>query len=144
MQKILKRFDMFGIPLPMFNIDGEQKVRTYTGCIASLLIMYLTFVFALLKLQKFASRSTPSVNQFVKRDAFEETDVFESAKEGFMMAFALTDYVTGEVKEDPRFIKWFAEYSTVTDGKKQSREVPIASCTQADFDEFYTVERRYS
>ena len=23
MQKILKRFDMFGVPLPMFNVDGE-------------------------------------------------------------------------------------------------------------------------
>lgn len=89
----------------------------------------MTFVFALLKLQKFASRSIPSVNQFVKVDAFDETDIFDSDKEGFMMAFALTDYVTGEVKEDPRFIKWFAEYTTVNDGKKHSREVPIASCT---------------
>jgi len=34
------------------------------------------------------------------------------------MAFALADYFTGEMKNDPRYIKWFALYCTFENNKE--------------------------
>ena len=70
--------------------------------------MYTTFLFAVLKLQHLLSKHNPTVNTFVQRDAFDETDVWRGAdNDDFMMAFAVVDFVTGEVKNDPRFVKWY-------------------------------------
>ena len=51
----------------------------------------------------------------MKHDAVDESEVYKTSKEGFMMAFALQDYLTGQIKDDPRFIKWFAQYTTVSE-----------------------------
>ena len=75
--RMLLTLDMFGSPLPAFNVRGEQSVRTHCGGCVSLLIMYLTFIFATLKLQHLMSKHNPSVNYFVERDAFDESDVWD-------------------------------------------------------------------
>ena len=108
MDKIFKRFDMFGVPLPAFNIRGETKVRTYAGCLATLFILTIGLVFATLRLQLLVGQQHPSVNTFVERDAFDSSDVFKSGSEEFVMAFAVVDYVTGEAKQEAKFVKWFA------------------------------------
>ena len=46
---VLKQADAFGRPLPMFNINGKEKVQTWTGGLLTLSIILGTFVFALHK-----------------------------------------------------------------------------------------------
>ena len=45
----VKGVDMFGAPLPSLNISGEATINSHCGGIISLLITYLTFLFAMLK-----------------------------------------------------------------------------------------------
>lgn len=79
----------------------------------------------------------------MKHDAVDETEIYKTSKEGFMMAFALQDYLTGEIKDDPRFLKWFAQYTTVSeDGESSSREVKLTPCTDDDFARLETPDRR--
>ena len=54
--KMLLTLDMFGAPLPAFNMQGEDTVRTHCGGCISLAIMYVTFLFATLKLQQLQNR----------------------------------------------------------------------------------------
>jgi len=42
--------------------------------------------------------------------------VFDPQDEKFMVAFSLEDYWTSGFKDDPRYIKWFAHYTTTKDG----------------------------
>ena len=71
MPNMLLTLDMFGSPLPSFNIKGEDTVRTHFGGCVSFIIMFVAFLFATLKLQHLLSRHNPSVNYFVERDAYD-------------------------------------------------------------------------
>mmetsp|Transcript_35495 Transcript_35495/g.43460 ORF Transcript_35495/g.43460 Transcript_35495/m.43460 type:complete len:199 (-) Transcript_35495:1675-2271(-) len=143
MQSILKKFDLFGVPLPAFNVEGETRVTTYAGCFASLLVLALTLLFAMLKLRQLVSRQNPFVNTFVKVDAYGDEEIFATGQNSnFMMAFALEDYITGEIKDESRFLKWYAEYTIEVDNVKKARSVPIKTCTADDLAKFETPERR--
>ena len=50
-EAVLKKFDFFGSPVPSFNIDGHSKVRTAVGGCLSLITIFITFSFGLIKLQ---------------------------------------------------------------------------------------------
>jgi len=116
MPKMLLTMDMFGAPLPTFNVRGEESVRTYTGGFVSIIIIYVAFLFASLKLQHLMSKHNPSVNIFKEEDAFDADDVWSGDEQDFFMAFAVADFVTGELKNDPRFVKYNAEYIHRVDG----------------------------
>ena len=110
--RMLLTADMFPRPIPAFNISGETEVRTHLGGCISIAIMYVTFIFATLKLQHLLSRHNPSVNVFVDQDALSYDDIWDGANEDdFMVAFAVVDYMSGEAKSDKKFVKWFAQYS---------------------------------
>ena len=49
--KLLSRVDMFGAPMPTLNVKGKTDVKTMIGGLMSVLILGLTFAFALLKFQ---------------------------------------------------------------------------------------------
>ena len=49
--RMLLTMDMFGEPLPTFNIKGESDVRTHCGGCISITIIYIVFYFAAVKMQ---------------------------------------------------------------------------------------------
>ena len=55
----IKEIDFFGAPAPSFNIGGKAVVQTWAGSICSILILGMTFMFALLKLEHLAIRKNP-------------------------------------------------------------------------------------
>jgi len=136
--KMLLGLDLFSSPLPAFNIRGEDSVRTYTGGCLSLIIMYIAFLFATLKMDHLLSKYNPSVNDYVEMEALDEDDIwYGSEHDDFFMAFSIVDYVSGEVKNDPRFVKWMAQHVHTTDGEWSFREIPIRVCTDEDYKRFY-------
>lgn len=58
-------------------------------------------------------------------------------EEKFNLAFTLEDYFTNELKNDSKYIKWFARMSTAENGEGLDFEVPFKPCTQEDFDSFF-------
>ena len=113
-------------------------MRTYCGGCVSLVIMYVTLLFALLKLQHLLSKHNPTVNVFTEHAVFGESDVWTGGEnEDFMMAFAVVDYVSGEVRDDLSFVKWFAHQWIEEDGVASQVEVDMYPCTEEDFAKFY-------
>ena len=47
--KILQTMDMFGEPLPTFNIKGKSEVRTHCGGCLSMALIFTVIMFATLK-----------------------------------------------------------------------------------------------
>ena len=76
--KMLLTLDMFGEPLPMFNIKGKSDVRTHCGGCLSIAIIFSTVAFALTKLEHLLERHNPTVNIFTIDDAYDETDVWRA------------------------------------------------------------------
>ena len=60
----LKSMDLFGAPIPQFNIKGKSSVRTHLGGLISFMAVGLTFMFALLKFQHMMENRNPSITTF--------------------------------------------------------------------------------
>ena len=61
--------DIFGAPVPSFNIKGEGKIGTITGGLCSFLLGVIALLFASLKLQIMLAR-TDTVTTITERDGF--------------------------------------------------------------------------
>ena len=95
----------------MFNIGGASYVWTHCGGCVTLMILVVLFLFAVLKLQHLLSNHNPQVNYFVERDAFDENYIWNAEQDDdFMVAFTVTNFIDGTVKDDPNFVKWLVTY----------------------------------
>ena len=56
MLNFISKLDIFGKAVPAFNIKGRGKVDTVCGGLASLFIIYITFLYASLKLMHLNSK----------------------------------------------------------------------------------------
>ena len=75
-------------------------------------------------------------------DAFTAEDIFDTHERNFRMAFALADYFTEEMKNDPRYVKWFARYCIFKNNEAECREIPMHLCKDEDYEKFFPVEER--
>ena len=62
--------DLFATPLPTFNLRGQEAVPTLCGSILSIIIMYISFIFAALKFMQLLARHNPGVFEHVVYDYF--------------------------------------------------------------------------
>ena len=106
---------MFGMAPPNLNIRGETVVKTYQGAFVTFLVMILTFLFGLLKLEDIATGKNPNLT--TKKSRLEHEETFNTNSDDFMMAFAVKSK-DGTPKSDPRYIRWYARLRDVTDGIK--------------------------
>ena len=54
-----------------------------------------------------------------------------------MMAFLVTSFPEGDIKNDPKYVKWFAEFVLQVDGEWSYGEVPMHVCTEEDMSKFH-------
>ena len=136
MPQFLKKVDLYGRDIPSFSMQGETRVSTSMGGIMTLIIVYVTFLYATLKFQHLVERNNPQVVQWKKNDVLHD-EVFHVDEDKFMMAFAIEDFVTYDSKTDPRYLKWQTVYLEVKDGVTiTEREIDTYPCTEGDYKRF--------
>ena len=64
---LLELFDIFGKPLPMFNIKGKESVHTILGGVASICIFGVVVLYAVAKFAQLESRSNPTVSSYIEQ-----------------------------------------------------------------------------
>lgn len=69
----------------------------------SIIVMYMTTLFALLKLQHLLMRKNPSIVTNVEAYAFDHTDKYNLVENDFMMAVTVRDY-DSKARMDPRYV----------------------------------------
>ena len=128
--------DLFEAPLPTLNIKGSSVVKTSLGGLLSILIMLSVGLFATVKFEHLVLRRNPSVNKYESENEHDAEKIFDTKHDDYAMAFALTDYMTGEPKDDPRIIRWYAVYWKNVDSVLERRLIPVYTCTDADYSNF--------
>ena len=74
------------------------------------------------------------MSNFLEREAFNKNDIWRGEEnEDFQMAFAVVDYVSGDVKNDFKFVNWYAELIDAVLNKQWLSEFPIYECTEKDY-----------
>ena len=58
----LRSLDIFGQPIPTFNIKGKDKVQTVVGGFFSAAVITMTLGFAIGGMHNLVSRSDPTIN----------------------------------------------------------------------------------
>ena len=95
--------------MPQLNVKGESIVPTCSGGLVTLLVMLITILFTLLKLEHMLRRNNPSITKFDDASDFylgEKFDLTEGKNN--QMAFAIENSSTG-LKYDDRFFKIVAK-----------------------------------
>ena len=57
-----RNIDIFGKPVPSFNLDGKDTIKTTIGACMTLIIVILTLAFGLLKMRHLFERKNPIIN----------------------------------------------------------------------------------
>ena len=92
MFQFIEKIDSFSSPLPQFNLAGKKSVKTYCGGLVTFLVFFITFVFAVTKLASLMQKKNPSINNYVRKDAFLNEENYSFTDENFMMAFTVESY----------------------------------------------------
>ena len=73
-------------------------------------------MFAILKLEHLLARQNPSINQYIVRNAYEAEDTYSAGENDFKLAVRVENYLTGENKNSPDMVKWFARVNKKVNG----------------------------
>ena len=89
MPKMLKTVDMFALDLPKFNLRGEESIKTNIGGCCSIIIIYVSLMYAAHKFNHLVTRHNPQVVSYQVTDAFGVDDRFKTSESDFMLAVAM-------------------------------------------------------
>lgn len=67
-------------------------------------------MFGMLKFHMLVSKANPNINIHVEKETFDLNYEYNLKDEGFMMAFALEKAEDESPLNEPRIIKWVAQY----------------------------------
>ena len=67
----MKKLDFFAKPIPGFNVGGRTAISSLKGSFLSLIIIFITAMFAFQKLETLLMRKNPDVTTNVLEDAFD-------------------------------------------------------------------------
>ena len=60
---LMRQIDRFGEPVPAFNIQGKDKVKTAFGGIVTLFVVFLTINYFINKLNSIVEKKNPIMNE---------------------------------------------------------------------------------
>ena len=131
------------MPVPTFNIKGQDRVTTRTGGVVTLLILATVLLYAVIKFNHLHTRHNPYMSSFLtditKTDSINLDE--EPHYKQFKIAFSVEDYYPPKkLKNDPRYTKWIFRLFGQRDNVNYERWLNAHMCTEDDYAEFYPIE----
>ena len=107
---MLERIDMFGANLPMFNIEGRQKVSSVTGAICTIMLMCIFLMYASLKLVQMITKHNPQISELIETNFYSSDDNsverINLDEIGFNLAFSVEGRKDRVRKDDAKYVKY--------------------------------------
>ena len=115
--------------VPSFNIRGQDSVKTTIGTCMSMMIMFLTLAYALLKLQHMLQKKNPDIIQFTDETAIDMSTKYSLTDHDFIAAISVENWRVGPTV-DPRYVHFaMANVVGTEDGKFSNTFYPMKKCT---------------
>ena len=137
----LRGQDMFGSPVPGFNINGKAKVTTWFGGIITVMILTVALGYAVTKTYDLIRRANPVITQNIIADYYDKD--FKVDLQNSQQIFAFSAVGTdGQPKVDPRYVRMIARYDIKDEeGEWEFENYPLHICTEDDWAKFYEIEK---
>lgn len=134
LQGLLEKIDIFGAPLPAFNIKGTTVVHTVSGGLTTFLIIVVMLAYASIKTIQLFSKHHNNVVQITEKNFFDYHDRLDLNEIGFRLAFSVEGYHSRERKDDPRYVKYFVRIFGVNQDREYEKVLGFHECTRADWE----------
>ena len=121
--------------MPQFNINGKTEIPTLVGAITSIIIIILTLLFGMIKLEHLVQRKNPTIN--IHSEVLEEGTSQSMEADNLMIAFALERANSNTDLDDNRFFKWYALDWNANEGVFDNKFFEMHQCTHKDLKKFY-------
>ena len=139
--EFLRRRDSFGKEVPSFNVEGDSQVRTVIGGFMTLTILTVTLGYSITKFADLTEGNNPNINLKTIPNYYGPTDGLNLATEtNFRLAVGMrwADYPDDvSLQYDPQAVRWLARLTSIEKGAPAYTDLPLHSCTEADYREFY-------
>ena len=109
------KMDKFGGNLNGFTVGGKRKVQTLIGGLITFFISGSALVYATLKFQQMVLHENSSINTHTEYNAMSG-ESFDIGKSDFRLAIGLESWINGTAYNDPKYLRWVAQYWYVDDG----------------------------
>ena len=143
MRNVLKKIDVFGEPLPAFNVKGETVITTLTGGIVTFLMIIIFLTYGSLKFIDLIENPNPLIVEVTENDVFELDDVFNLDEIGFKFAFTIENYLSSERRDDSAYVKYLARYYIKKDGIWGEKLLSYHECDETDWIDFAPPAKEY-
>ena len=136
MQAVFRNIDTFGKPVPMFNLRGQDEIRTSIGGVLTCLIAVLMLFYASIKFEQLIIRHNPTLSQYTEFNRFDLNDRLSLNEINFRFAFSVEGYHSKEMKNDPRYVKYLVRVFGIKEGQEYETFIPYHKCTDSDWAQF--------
>ena len=99
-------------------------------------LLALMLLYASIKFIHLISRQNPSISQHKQLAVFDSSEVVDFKEEGVRIAFGVEGYLDGQVKDDPRYVKYLVRLLGEKDGVKYEHILDYHKCTSEELDDF--------
>ena len=90
-------------------------------------------MYAIIRFSVLTSRKNPNINKFELFNYYENIDSVDLQEIGFKFAFTVENYMTGERRDDPRYVKWIVRIFGKDDGTPYEKVLDTYKCTEEDY-----------
>ena len=130
----IENIDIFGKQVPSFSLGGRTEIRTKPGAIMTIMILSLTLLFGLMKLQHLFLRKNPLIN--TNSEPLADDAVFETNSSDLMIAVTAENYFTGAGLSNPRYVRYNTGIWKKINGVLETLWYPMHKCTAQDHKKF--------
>ena len=88
----VKGIDMFGRPIPGFNLKGARQVNSLLGSACTLLTLFCVMMYASAKFVQLHQRHNPNISTHNEVKFYKKEDPMNLNKVNFRFAISFEDY----------------------------------------------------
>ena len=104
-----------------------------------MIVAVVVLIYATVKFFHLLNRHNPTIATYlIERPSSLQNPLNLNALNA-RIAFAFIGYQDGDLKNDPRYVKWLVRHSGKKNGERYERILSYHACTEDDFAEFYPI-----
>ena len=105
----------------------------------SLIVSVIVVIYGFTKSSHLQSVRGATISTYEEEAKFSQENPLDISERNFRVAFAIEGYLDGQMKADPRYVKYIFRESFRKNGEWGERLLPHHECTEDDYEEFYPI-----